>query len=118
MTGPDPVPSAVALKIDVDWHEAETSHHWELFLEDADGRPVFMETPDGTQPVEVRGEFTVSQPAEIPEGSPIDVALAVNLGPIPLAPATRFAWRLTIDGDSLPGASLGFTTRPRQTPPE
>ena len=32
MTGPDPVPSAVALKIDVDWHEAETSHHWELFL--------------------------------------------------------------------------------------
>ena len=33
MTGPDPVPSAVALKIDVDWHEAETSHHWELFLE-------------------------------------------------------------------------------------
>ena len=47
MTGPDPVPSAVALKIDVDWHEAETSHHWELFLEDADGQPVLMETPEG-----------------------------------------------------------------------
>jgi hypothetical protein len=117
MTGPDPVPSAVALKIDVDWHEAEASHHWELFLEDADGQPVFMETPDGTQPVEVRGEFTVSQPAEIPEGSPIDVALAVNLGPIPLPPATRFAWRLVIDGESLPGASLGFTTRPRPGAP-
>jgi hypothetical protein len=72
-----------------------------------------METPDGTQQVEVRGEFTVSQPPEIPEGSPIDVALAVNLGPIPLTPGTRFAWRLTIDGDSLPGASLSFNTRPR-----
>jgi hypothetical protein len=82
MTGPDPVPSAVALKIDVDWHEAETSHHWELFLEDADGQPVLMETTEGTQPVEVRGEFTVSQPQGIPEGSPIDVALAVNLGPL------------------------------------
>jgi hypothetical protein len=116
MTGPDPVPSAVALKIDVDWHEAESSHHWELFLEDADGQPVLMETAEGTQPVEVRGEFTVSQPQGIPEGSPIDVALAVNLGPIPLAPGTRFAWRLTIDGESLPGASLGFTTRPR--PPQ
>ena len=113
MTGPDPVPSAVALKIDVDWHEAETSHHWELFLEDADGKPVMMETAEGTQPVEVRGEFTVSQPQGIPEGSPIDVALAVNLGPIPLEPGTRFAWRLTIDGEALPGASLGFTTRPR-----
>jgi hypothetical protein len=118
MTGPDPVPSAVALKIDVDWHEAGRSHHWELFLEDADGQPVLMETTEGSQPVEVRGEFSVSQPAGIPEGSPIDVALAVNLGPIPLAPGTRFAWRLTIDGESLPGASLGFTTRPPRTEDE
>ncbi len=95
MTGPDPVPSAVALKIDVDWHEAETSHHWELFLEDADGQPVLMETAEGTQPVEVRGEFTVSQPQGIPEGSPIDVALAVNLGPAP--PRARDPLRLAPD---------------------
>ena len=40
MTGPDPVPSAVALKIDVDWNEAGSPHHWELFLVDADGQPV------------------------------------------------------------------------------
>jgi hypothetical protein len=110
MTGPDPVPSAVALKIDVDWHEAETSHHWELFLEDADGRPGVH--GDAGRHAAGRGPGRVHrEPApEIPEGSPIDVALAVNLGPIPLAPATRFAWRLTIDGESLPGASLGFTT--------
>ena len=113
MTGPDPVPSAVALKIDVDWGEAGSPHHWELFLEDADGRPVLIDTPDGAQPVEVRGEFTVSHPPGVPEGSPIDVALAVNLGPIPLEAGTRFAWRLVIDGDALPGATLGFTTRPR-----
>ncbi|HLN15202.1 MAG TPA: hypothetical protein VK277_00495 [Acidimicrobiales bacterium] len=113
MTGPDPVPSAVALKIDVDWHETEVPHHWELFLEDADGQPVMVETPEGKQPVEVRGEFTVTQPQGVPEGSPIDVALAVNLGPIPLAAGSRFAWRLMIDGEALPGASLGFTTRPR-----
>ena len=55
----------------------------------------------------------MTHPAGIPEGSPIDVALAVNLGPIPLEPGTRFAWRLVIDGESLPGASLAFTTRPR-----
>jgi hypothetical protein len=113
ITGPDPVPSAVALKIEVDWHEADVAHHWELFLEDADGRPVLVETPDGSHPVEVRGEFTVAKPPGIPEGSPIDVALAVNLGPIPLEPGTRYSWRLMIDGNSLPGAALGFTTRPR-----
>ncbi len=54
MTGPDPVPSAIALKIDVGWHEAEEAHHWELYLEDADGRPVLVPTPDGEHPVEVR----------------------------------------------------------------
>jgi hypothetical protein len=98
MTGPEPVPSAVALKIDVDWGEVERPHHWELFLEDADGQPVMVETPEGAQPVEVRGEFTVTHPPGVPEGSPIDVALAVNMGPIPLRPGTRFTWRLVIDG--------------------
>lgn len=113
MTGPDPVPSAIALKIEVDWHEADVLHHWELFLEDADGQPVMVETPDGSQPVEVRGEFSVVHPSGVPEGTPIDVALAVNLGPIPLAAGTRYVWRLTIDGETLAGASLGFGTRPR-----
>jgi hypothetical protein len=118
MTGPDPVPSAIALKIEVDWNEASRAHHWELFLEDADGRPVLVETPDGAQPVEVRGEFTVTQPPSVPEGSPIDVTLAVNMGPIPLPPDARYTWRLTVDGEALPGADLRFTTRPRPSPAE
>src|ERR1700684_4181428 len=74
MTGPDPVPSAVALKIAVDWNEGGGSHHWELFVAAAAGRPTMIDTPDGSQPVEVRGDFSVTQPTGIPEGSPIDVA--------------------------------------------
>jgi hypothetical protein len=111
VTGPDPVPSAIALKIDVDWHETEQSHHWELFLEDADGRPVQVETGEGSFPVEVRGEFTVGHPNGVPEGSPVDVPLAVNIGPLPLPPAMRYTWRLTVDGEAL--TALSFTTRPR-----
>ncbi len=112
MTGPDPVPSAIALKIDVGWHEAEQPHHWELYLEDADGQPVLVNTPEGDHPIEVRGEFTVGRPPGIPEGSPIDVALAVNLGPLPLTPGTRYTWRISIDGDSQTDWMLGFTSRP------
>lgn len=114
MTGPDPVPSAVALKVEVDWNEADHTHHWELFLEDADGQPVLVQTPEGAQAVEVRGEFTVTHPPSVPEGSPIDVALAVNMGPIPLPDGSRYTWRLMIDGEALPGAAVGFFTRPRQ----
>ncbi len=113
LTGPDPMPSAIAVKVDVGWHEVDMAHHWELFLEDADGQPVLVETPEGNQPIEVRGEFRVARPAQVPEGTPIDVALAVNLGPLPLAPGNRFTWRLSIDGDSQVDWALAFTTRPR-----
>lgn len=113
VTGPDPAPCAVALKIDVDWHEAEYPHHWELFLEDADGRAVSLPTETGFTPIEVRGEFTVGKPPGLPEGSPIDLALAISMGPIPLAPAGRYTWRLTIDGQRFEGSSVSFSTRPR-----
>src|ERR1700691_4865325 len=104
VAGPDPTPSAVAIKVMVDWHEFNSSHHWELFLEDADGQPVRFDTPDGPQPIEVRGDFS----AVAPDGVPI----AVNFGPIPLQEGSRFTWRMVIDGDSLPGATVAFTTRP------
>ena len=114
VTGPQPVPSAVAIKLEVDWHELSREHHWELFLEDADGGAVMIDTPDGAQPVEMRGDFAVGQPQGVPEGSPVDVPMAVNLGPLQLAPASRYTWRFVVDGESLPGASVSFATRPAE----
>lgn len=112
LTGPAPAPSAIAVKIEIDWHEAVTSHHWELWLEDADGQPVSIDTAEGPQVVEIRGDFEVGRPEGIPEGSPIDLPLAVNLGPIPLPPGSRYTWRLSIDGMQDQAWALGFTTRP------
>ncbi len=112
VTGPEPVPSAVVIKVGVDVPEFNSEHHWELFLEDADGRPVSFETPDGVQPIEVRGDFTATEPLGVPAGTPVDVPIAVNFGPIPLAPGARYSWRLVVDGESLPGAQASFATRP------
>jgi hypothetical protein len=112
LTGPDPTPSAVAIKLEVDSHEANAQHHWELFLEDADGRPVIVPTPDGEQPVEIRGDFTVGQPEGLIQGTPVDVPMAINLGPLPLAPAMRYTWRFLVDGTDLVGGSISFSTRP------
>jgi hypothetical protein len=111
--GPDPVPSAIAIKIDVAWNETEMPHHLELFLEDADGRPFMIETPDGLHPLEVRSDFQVARPATVPDGTPADVALAINLGPLPLVPGNRYIWRLSIDGESREDWALSFTVRPR-----
>jgi hypothetical protein len=112
VAGPDPTPSAVAIKVGVDTHEFNTAHHWELFLEDADGQPVRFETPEGSQVIEVRGDFSATAPDDVPVGTPVDVPIAVNFGPIPLRDGQRYTWRLVIDGETLPGALVSFTTRP------
>lgn len=112
VTGPEPAPQAVAIKIQVDAHEFDESHHWEVFLEDADGRPVMVDTNEGEQPVEVRGEFRAGEPTGLPPGTPIDIPIAVNFGPIPLRPASRYTWRVSVDGNFLPGGTVSFSTRP------
>jgi hypothetical protein len=112
VTGPDPTPSAVAIKVGVDSHEFNAPHHWELFLEDADGQPVRFETPDGPQFIEVRGDFSATAPEDVPVGTPVDVPIAVNFGPIPLEDGARYSWRMMIDGETLPGGIVSFTTRP------
>ena len=117
LTGPDPTPSAIAMKLEVDWTEADQAHHWELFLEDADGHPVMVPGPEGAQPIEVRGDFQVGRPPGIAPGSPIDLPLAVNVGPLPLAPGTRYSWRLVVDGHAGPEWALSFTTRPAAPSP-
>ncbi len=112
VTGPDPTPSAVAIKVSVDQHEFNTAHHWELFLEDADGQLVRFETPDGPQVIEVRGDFSATAPPDAPVGTPVDVPIAVNFGPIPLVEGSRYTWRMVVDGETLPGGLVSFTTRP------
>lgn len=112
VTGPAPTPSAVAMKVSVDSHEFNAPHHWELFIEDADGEPVHFDTPEGPQTIEVRGDFSATAPDDVPVGTPVDVPIAVNFGPIPLRAGSRYTWRMVIDGETLPGALVSFTTRP------
>jgi hypothetical protein len=111
VTGPGPVPSAVAIKIEVDRHEVDRLHHWELVLEDEDGRPVLL-GDENPQTVEVRGDFSVGAPEGVPAGTPVDVPIAINFGPLPLAPGGRYVWRFVVDGETLPGALVSFSTRP------
>ena len=105
------MPSAIAIKIDVDWNEIERTHHWELYLVDEDGQSIIADTPDGPQAIEVRGDFEVSRPNAVPPGSPVDVALALNFGPLPLVAGGRYMWRLSIDGNAEEDWVLAFSTR-------
>ena len=112
LIGPDPAPSAVAIKLELDWHETDRMHHWELFLEDADGALVLLDTPEGPQSLEVRGDFVATAPADAMPGTPVIVPMGINFGPLPLTPGQRFTWRLVVNGESLEGSTASFTTRP------
>jgi hypothetical protein len=90
-------PHAVVAIIHVPWNEANRVHIARLMLQDADGRIVQIETPNGTVPLIHEQQFEVGRPAGVPEGISLESPVVVNIGPgLPL-PAGRYAWRLEID---------------------
>jgi hypothetical protein len=92
-------------------------HRWRLELLDADGDAVMLPSPLGTdQAVVIEGQFEVGRPPGVTPGTGLGLPLAINLGPIPLPPAGRYEWRLTIDDQTDENWRLPFSTRPEQPP--
>ena len=107
--GPEPLPMALAVKIEVPWDQANLAHAWRLELLDSDGAPVLADTPDGARPIEVQSEFEVGRPAGVKPGTPLDLAFAISFGPLALPAATRYEWRLSIDDESEDDWRVAFT---------
>jgi len=110
--GPEPTQMAIAIKVEVPWTEANQRHTLQLVLVDEDGHPVGFPTPAGTQTVELSLDFGVDRPPGLKPGTPLDVPLAINLSPFPLAPDRRYVWRCSIDGRFENDWEVSFTTRP------
>lgn len=111
-TGPDPTPSAVAIKLDVAASEIDQVHDWSIALTDADGRHVPIDTGAGPRPIEVKGTFAATRPPDMTDTMSVDVAIAVNIGPLVLPLDSRYVWTLRVDGHSDPSWTLSFSTRP------
>src|SRR5215213_820082 len=109
-------PFGIALLIEVPWTEANRGHRWELHLQTEDGEAV--SPPGSIEPVMVGGDFEVGRPAGVPPGTPFNVPVAINSGPLPLDPG-RYSWRLMIDGESDEDWYLSFDVResPAASPP-
>jgi hypothetical protein len=118
ITGPDPAPSALAIKIEVPWDEANRPHRFVLALLTADGQPVTVPGPQGPQAIEVQGGLEVGRPAGLTPGTPLDSTLAINFGPLPVPPGGRYVWRLSIDGHTDEDWEVAFSTRPVAGPPQ
>ena len=111
VTGPVPSPSAIAIKIDVPWDRTNDQIHLLLRLLGQDGEPVMQDGPIGPQPIQLEADFEVGRPPGLPKGTPIDIPLAMNMGPLPLSPGQRYTWELQIDNQTEDDWHLAFTTR-------
>lgn len=112
VTGPAPTTMAIAGKIAVPWDQSNRTHHWRIELLDADGRQVLLPTPVGDQPIVLEGDFEVGRPPGLPEGTPLDLPLALNLAHVPFPHGQRLVWKLWIDDETSEEWDLAFTTRP------
>lgn len=115
ITGPGPSSMAVALKVGVPWDQANRPHQFVLALLDGDGHPVELPVAeDVVADIRITGELEVGRPVGLKPGTPLDVPLAVNIGPLPLMPGGRYVWRLSIDGETHEEWQLAFDVRPLQ----
>ena len=118
LTGPEPTPFGIAILVHVPWDQANRRHTLRLELIDADGRAVTVpvEGEDGEsegEPIVFLNdiEFEVGRPAGIKPGTPLELPLAVNSGPLPLEPGSRYELRLSINGEGDEDWRLAFSVR-------
>jgi len=113
ITGPGPVPFAIAALIEMPWDAVGVEHTLRFDLIDDQGRPVMTETDSGEQSVAIQGQFFLAPQPGIKRGTPLTMPIAVNLSPPPAIPANgRYEWRLEIDGETHEDWRIGFSTRP------
>ena len=118
VTGPMPVPFAIAILFEVPWDRANMKHRFRLDLVDSDGHVVFIPTEEGEEPLTIEGEFEAGRPPGMKPGTPLDVPIAINLPGPPMPPGGRFEWRLTVNGESDGAWRLAFSTRDEDEVPQ
>lgn len=117
VTGPDPIPYAIAVLVDVPWDQTNSKHKLLLELLTTDGDPVLIPTHTREEPVKAEVEFEVGRPPGTKPGTPISVPFAFNLSPAPpVEPGGQYVWALSIDGNSDEDWRLTFATRPPAGP--
>lgn len=107
--GPKPQPLAIALRIEVPWERANIRHEWSVQLLDEDSRPFAV----GEKQIVVKGNFEAGRPAGLRPGTPLGVALAINITALPLPGGSSYTFALKINEEQRPEWRVGFFVRPR-----
>ncbi len=116
VTGPGPFQSALAMKFEVPWDQANRPHELNIHLVDEDGAAVRAPGPAGAQEVRIQGQFEVGRPPGLVPGVPLDTPMVIDIPPIDLAPGRRYTWVVEIDGQTEDHWRASFSLRPGPEP--
>lgn len=108
--GPKPQALAIALHITVPWDRANVPHEWKIVLLDEDGHQVRA----GEKEIIIQGRFEAGRPAGLRPGSPLGVALAINVTPLPLPGGRSYTFALTIADETQPDWRVSFFAKEAQ----
>lgn len=97
LCGPGQFQHALALKIEFPWEEGGEAHAFEAVLLDEEGEYARPERPE-MERVQVSGRIDVRRAQGLPEGTPLDVPLVINLPPMQLPPGRGYVWLVRLDG--------------------
>ena len=112
VTGPQPVPHAVGVVLQIPWDQTNVRHHLLLELLDADGQPVLVPTAEGAKsPLRLEGELITGRPAELAPGTPVNVPFAFFQAGLLLSPGGRYVYQLSINGQTEDDWRLPFSVR-------
>ena len=115
--GPGPTPMALAVKLEIPPSQARRKHSWSVTLVDANGEPVLLPVDGEKSTVAIHGEFgRIGEAKSAMTKGPVHLRFAVNIAPLPLAPGSSYAWRLTIDNQTRRDWQVSFSTRPATEP--
>ncbi len=106
--GPGRQPLAIALHFEVPWDQTDRAINWSVRLLDEDARAVLIDD----KPVVIQGAFTPHRDDNATPGTPMGVALAINVSPLPLPTGRSYMFVLEIDGETKPDWRVRFSVRP------
>jgi hypothetical protein len=91
-------PLGLVVFLDIDWNETNQPHKLTCDLLTADGQPVTISGPLGSQPVHFEAHVEAGRPPGTIHGTASRMPLAINIaGGTSLTPG-RYEWRVSIEG--------------------
>lgn len=116
LVGPGQINMGVAAAAEIPYTDRSRRQRFRIALFNQDGQPFIINTPVGSSPLEVQGEFESVPAPGSPAGNPLTWVFAFNIAGMSMSGGT-YEWRLHLGDEERPTAVSIFAVRTAPSPP-